>query len=68
MYPAITEALFTIRDNEDGKWSSTAAEAYALEAVCTNFDFIMTLIIVASATRDQQQSSYKEHTLTYWKE
>ncbi len=46
MYIPITEALFTIRDNADRKWDSAAAEAYALAAVCSNFNFLMTLVIV----------------------
>ena len=46
MYVPITEALFAIRDNADGKWDSAASEAYALAAVCSNFDFLMTLVIV----------------------
>ena len=46
MYVAIAEALFTIRDNADKKWDTAAADAYALASVVTNFDFIMTLVIV----------------------
>ena len=34
----ITEVLFTIRDNADGKWDSAAAEGYACTG-CNLFRF-----------------------------
>ena len=46
MFVAIAEALFAIRDNADKEWDNSAGDAYALASVCTNFDFIMTLVIV----------------------
>ena len=46
MYVAIAEALFCIRDNADGGWDNSASDAYGLAAICTNFDFIMSLVIV----------------------
>ena len=46
MYTPIVEALFTIRDNVDKKWDSCAATAYSLAAMCCDFDFIITLIVV----------------------
>ena len=46
MYVAITEALFTIRDNVDQTWDTSASDAYALSSLCCNFHFIMTLVIV----------------------
>ena len=46
MYIAIAEALFCIRDNADGEWDNSASDAYGLATVSTNFDFIMSLVIV----------------------
>ena len=46
MYPTISEALFTIRDNSDGNWDGGAADSYDLASVCCNFDFIITLVTV----------------------
>ena len=46
MYVAIAEALFTIRDNVDRLWDTSAGDAYALSLFITSFDFIMTLVVV----------------------
>ena len=46
MFVAIAEALSAIRDNVDKEWDNSSGDAYALSSVCTNFDFIMTLVIV----------------------
>ena len=46
MYTAITEAMFEIRDNLDGNWDNSAADAYALSSLLTSFDFISTLVVV----------------------
>ena len=46
MYKAIAEAMLIIRDNEDGCWDASAGDAYSYASVLTNFDFILTLVIV----------------------
>ena len=46
MYKAIAEAMFAIKDNVDGKWYTSATEAYALSSLFSNFDFIVTLVVV----------------------
>ena len=46
MYNASTEALFTIRENTDGNWDNSAADAYAHSTLLANFDFIVTLVVV----------------------
>ena len=46
MYKAIAEAIFVIRDNEDGCWDASAGDAYSYASVLKNFDFILTLVVV----------------------
>lgn len=46
MYVPIVEAFNAIHTNVDKRWDSCAAEAFGLASICTNFDFLMTLMIV----------------------
>ncbi len=46
MYVAIAESIFAIRDNVDGTWSGSPADAFGLASICTNFDLIMNLVTV----------------------
>ena len=48
MHFSITEALSAIRDNTNGEWSSSAAAASSLASVCSDFNFIVPLVIVAN--------------------
>ena len=45
MIVPITEALLTIKDNEDGFWDSSSTAASGLFAICQDFTFIIALII-----------------------
>ncbi len=42
----IPEALFTIRDNLDRCWDTSAGDAFALSSIISSFDFIITLVVV----------------------
>ena len=48
MHFSITEALSATRDNTNGEWSSSAAAVSSLASVCSDFNFIVPLVIVAN--------------------